>query len=386
MEASVVSKSISAVVRRNSISSLGEAVIRAPLRRNSTGTSAPFGGSQPICSSRNAVQPPVRRFSLSSMDVSKEFGSLPPPSLRSKISPPRQPVYPRSRQSSGHISASQAKKLESTFNAVWERLQRKHGAVRFPREVVWLGGAPGAGKGTQSKFVAQCRGIRSDPIVMSSLLDSPEAKRIKSQGGMVGDETVLEALLEELAKPQHRNGVIVDGFPRTDQQVEFVRLLHRKLRDARTEFKVVVLHVDEAESINRQLSRGQEAKTKNKILEKNGLPAVEVRDTDCSREYASKRYSAFKDQYDSMVSLGKHFSLSVIDASGPVDLVRQKILMNVSSPAIPSPSRMTRVPSPSFMGELESVPEHAEYPPLSPLVEQVLHMLQNHSRQNVMAF
>jgi hypothetical protein len=43
------------------------------------------------------------------------------------------------------------------FNAVWADLIEKHGRdkLRFPREFIWLGGAPGAGKGTNSPFIAR---------------------------------------------------------------------------------------------------------------------------------------------------------------------------------------------------------------------------------------
>jgi aspartyl-tRNA(Asn)/glutamyl-tRNA(Gln) amidotransferase subunit A len=43
-------------------------------------------------------------------------------------------------------------------------------------------GAPGSGKGTQTDFIAQTRGLTCGPIVISSLLDSPEAKRLKDAG------------------------------------------------------------------------------------------------------------------------------------------------------------------------------------------------------------
>jgi adenylate kinase len=40
----------------------------------------------------------------------------------------------------------------------------------FPKEVIWLSGAPGAGKGTMCKFIMQERGLTSGPIETSSLL------------------------------------------------------------------------------------------------------------------------------------------------------------------------------------------------------------------------
>lgn len=83
-------------------------------------------------------------------------------------------------------------KAVSLFEAAWQRLQDRHGRDRlvFPREVVWLNGAPGAGKGTHTSYVLQIRGL-SRAVVMSDLLDgSDQLKAIKDSGGLVrgGDD------------------------------------------------------------------------------------------------------------------------------------------------------------------------------------------------------
>jgi hypothetical protein len=51
--------------------------------------------------------------------------------------------------------------------------------VVFPREILWLGGAPGAGKGTNTAFIMKERHLTAKPIVVSDLLDSPEARAAK---------------------------------------------------------------------------------------------------------------------------------------------------------------------------------------------------------------
>ena len=43
-------------------------------------------------------------------------------------------------------------------------------------------GAPGSGKGTHTKFIMQARGFAGEPIVISSLLNTPEMKRVKDAG------------------------------------------------------------------------------------------------------------------------------------------------------------------------------------------------------------
>ena len=80
-------------------------------------------------------------------------------------------------------------------------------------------GAPGGGKGTNTPFIAKARDITAPPIVVSSLLTSPQAIAIKNAGKMVGDREVIGLLFDELLKPLYYEGVIIDGFPRTKVQV-----------------------------------------------------------------------------------------------------------------------------------------------------------------------
>ena len=55
----------------------------------------------------------------------------------------------------------------------------------------------------------------SSPNPSSSLLSKPEHQSIKDTPNLVNDADVLQLLLEELLKPEHRHGVVIDGFPRT---------------------------------------------------------------------------------------------------------------------------------------------------------------------------
>lgn len=45
----------------------------------------------------------------------------------------------------------------------------------------------------------------------------------------VDDESVFKVLSKELSKPKYKNGVVVDGFPRTTQQAEWLASLHQRL-------------------------------------------------------------------------------------------------------------------------------------------------------------
>ena len=86
----------------------------------------------------------------------------------------------------------EVKDAQLIFNSVWKDLEIEYGRSRlhFPKELILLGGAPGAGKGTNTEFICKVRDISAGPIVVSELLNSPEAKAIKAKGGMVGDREV----------------------------------------------------------------------------------------------------------------------------------------------------------------------------------------------------
>jgi adenylate kinase len=136
------------------------------------------------------------------------------------------------------LSDLEIKDAQLIFEAVWQGLETDLGRekLRFPKEIILLGGAPGAGKGTNTAFIAAARSLTCRPIVISALLDSPEAKALKDAGGMVGDREVVGLLLRELLRPEYHDGVVIDGFPRTTVQVECLKLLVGQMHGLRREF------------------------------------------------------------------------------------------------------------------------------------------------------
>src|SRR3954468_6439255 len=51
------------------------------------------------------------------------------------------------------------KDAQLIFNQVWKQLEKDYGRpqLRFPKELILLGGAPGAGKGTNTDFICELR-------------------------------------------------------------------------------------------------------------------------------------------------------------------------------------------------------------------------------------
>lgn len=264
----------------------------------------------------------------------------PPPSSATTPSvPPSSPATPAPK-----VADLEIKDAALIFSAVWQELEAEVGRenLRFPKEFILLGGAPGAGKGTNTGFILKARGLTCPPIVMSALLDSPEARRIKDAGGMVGDREVVGILLRELLRSEFRDGCILDGFPRTKVQVECLKLLVNRMQALRSEFydtplgihfrqptvHIMVLFVDEKTSVERQLHRGLEIKRHNEEVRRTGIgELLEERATDYDRTLAQRRYRVFKEQtWDALQSLKETFHYHFVNAQGAIGEVEQNII------------------------------------------------------------
>jgi adenylate kinase len=94
------------------------------------------------------------------------------------------------------------------------------------RAVIFLG-PPGAGKGTQSKRVAERYGVphlSTGDMLREAVTKGTElgrkAKPIMERGELVPDDIIMGMVEERLARPDTKTGVIFDGFPRTIPQAE----------------------------------------------------------------------------------------------------------------------------------------------------------------------
>src|ERR1039457_969194 len=59
------------------------------------------------------------------------------------------------------ITDLEIKDAQIIFGSVWQGLEAEFGRenLRFPKEILLLGGAPGAGKGTNTRFIGKARGL-----------------------------------------------------------------------------------------------------------------------------------------------------------------------------------------------------------------------------------
>ena len=91
-------------------------------------------------------------------------------------------------------------------------------------------GAPGAGKGTQAKFICEKYGIpqisTGDMLRAAIKAGTPlgvEANKVMSQGCLVSDDLIIALVKERLLQDDCKNGYLFDGFPRTIPQAEAMR-------------------------------------------------------------------------------------------------------------------------------------------------------------------
>lgn len=88
-------------------------------------------------------------------------------------------------------------------------------------------GAPGAGKGTQAKMLAdkyQIPHISTGDIFRANIKNNTElgqkAKTYMDKGELVPDELVVDLIMDRFKQPDAANGYVLDGFPRTIPQAE----------------------------------------------------------------------------------------------------------------------------------------------------------------------
>jgi adenylate kinase len=125
---------------------------------------------------------------------------------------------------------------------------------------ILLLGAPGAGKGTQGKILAERLGLPK--ITTGDILRQAaragtslgaEAKSYMDAGKLVPDSVILGLIKDELAKPAAQGGAIFDGFPRTAAQAE---LVDRTLAERQQRLThVLLLDVSDDELVKRMQSR-----------------------------------------------------------------------------------------------------------------------------------
>src|SRR5262250_2660668 len=91
-------------------------------------------------------------------------------------------------------------------------------------------GPPGAGKGTQAKYITERFGIpqisTGDMLRAAVKAGTPlgvAAKKVMDAGQLVSDDIIIGLVQERLKEPDCRKGYLFDGFPRTIPQADAMK-------------------------------------------------------------------------------------------------------------------------------------------------------------------
>jgi len=88
-------------------------------------------------------------------------------------------------------------------------------------------GAPGAGKGTQAKYITEAHDIpqiSTGDMLRAAVKKKSElglkVEQVMASGALVTDDIIIALVKERIAQPDCQNGFLFDGFPRTIPQAE----------------------------------------------------------------------------------------------------------------------------------------------------------------------
>ncbi len=175
-------------------------------------------------------------------------------------------------------------------------------------------GPPGAGKGTQAKFVAEhfkIPAISTGDIFRANVSEGTElgveAKRFMDAGDYVPDEITNKMVRNRIDEPDAEPGFLLDGYPRTLAQVEeldgMIKFTGHQLDAA------VVLTVDPDEIVQRLVQRAQ----------------VEGR-TDDTEDVVRRRQEVYAEQTEPLIDVYRQRGILVeVDGMGEVDEVTKRI-------------------------------------------------------------
>ena len=178
--------------------------------------------------------------------------------------------------------------------------------------LILLGG-PGAGKGTQAKYITEKYNIpqisTGDMLRAAVKAGTPlgiEAKKIMDAGGLVSDDIIIGLVKDRITQPDCENGFLFDGFPRTIPQADAMKAAGVKL-----DF-VVEIAVDDEEIIKRMSGRRVHVASGRTYHVVFNPPKVEGKDdetgedliqrADDIEETVRKRLEVYHDQTEPLIN------------------------------------------------------------------------------------
>lgn len=203
-------------------------------------------------------------------------------------------------------------------------------------------GAPGAGKGTQAKKIAdryQIPHISTGDIFRANIKNGTElgkkAKSYMDAGNLVPDSLTLDLVMDRIAQEDCKNGYVFDGFPRTIPQAEALKEALAKI--GQTIDYAVDIEVPDENIVNRMGGRRacvacgatyhiQFAAPKTEGVCDRCGGALTLRDDD-KPETVLKRLNVYHDQTQPLIDFyNNEGCLVTVDGTKEVDEVLQSIL------------------------------------------------------------
>lgn len=204
-------------------------------------------------------------------------------------------------------------------------------------------GAPGAGKGTQAKFIMGSYAIpqisTGDMLRAAVKAESPlglQVKDIMAAGALVPDELIIGLVKERIAQEDCKNGFLFDGFPRTIPQAEALHAAGVEIDH------VLEIAVDDEEIVQRLSGRrvhpdsGRIYHIKHNPPQKPGIDDVTgeplIQRDDDKEETIRKRLAVYHEQTEPLVtyyrSLSDKYGLpkcSKVEGIGSMTEIKNKI-------------------------------------------------------------
>ena len=211
-------------------------------------------------------------------------------------------------------------------------------------------GAPGAGKGTQAKFICEKFGIvqisTGDMLRSAIKAGTPlgiEAKKVIDGGMLVSDQTIIDLVKERLAQDDCKAGYLFDGFPRTLAQAEAMKATGTAID------YVLEIHVEDTAIIERMSGRRVHLASGRTYHTRFNPPKVENKDDltgealiqreDDQQETVKKRLTIYHQQTQPLIKYYKDWQASGdkaapqfvrIEGIGDIHEIRQKVFAALS--------------------------------------------------------
>lgn len=208
----------------------------------------------------------------------------------------------------------------------------------WPRKIMMLFGAPGAGKGTQGARIVETLGIpqlsTGDMLreaVSSGTALGKKVEPIMKSGGLVPDEIMVGIIADRIQDEDCKNGFILDGFPRTLPQTQALDAMLAKRGEAVS--LVMAFDVDPAVLEERICGRWMDRKTgrsyhvkfcppKSMKLGPNGKPLPETMKDDLTGDLLYQRSDDTAEALKKRLDGYRTQTLPILDHYAPKGIVR----------------------------------------------------------------